>query len=162
MSQNTGGGQEFGFRSGTVNIPGVVGFVHACQLEHQAHDHRRQHYAHLEKIFLDELSKTSTLPYKVFQSSTKVPGILTMNFPSVNAMKLIEEAKILCLSVGSACKTLQATASHVLLAMGVELDEALASFRISFGLPNTESEVKKAAHLLGTTAEVVKKFSASF
>lgn len=162
LPQHTGGGQEFGIRSGTVNIPGVVGFVRACQLEHQEHSQRRQHYANLERGFLDELERASVLPYKIFQTPSKVPGILTMNFSGVNAMKLIEESRIVCVSVGSACKTLQATASHVLLAMGIELDEALASFRISFGLPNTEDEVKRAARLLAVTAEAVKKFSASF
>ena len=71
-------------------------------------------------------------------NTTKIKGILSLSIPNVNAMKLLENTPSVCASVGSACKTLQATASHVLMAMGVELEQALSSFRVSFGLCNTK------------------------
>jgi cysteine desulfurase len=75
-------------------------------------------------------------------------------------MKLIENARLLCVSTGSACKTLQATTSHVLKAMGYDEEEALSSFRISIGLNNTEDEMKRAADLIATTALELRRTSA--
>jgi cysteine desulfurase len=79
----------------------------------------------------------------------------------VNAMKLLENTKIVCASVGSACKTLQATASHVIMSMGVELEQALASFRVSFGLCQSEEEVRLAARYLAQNAIELRQSSAT-
>ncbi|MEY4064551.1 MAG: hypothetical protein RIR26_759, partial [Pseudomonadota bacterium] len=94
------------------------------------------------------------------QESPRVPGILTIRIANVNAMKLIENMRILCVSAGSACKTLQATTSHVLKAMGMDEEEALASFRISIGLSNTEAEMRRAADLIASHALALRSHSA--
>ncbi len=152
--QLTGGGQEWGMRSSTPNLAAIRGFARATEL---ACFDRRAYTAHmkeLEETFLGELRKQCALEVIVHGGSSRVPGLMMIAVAGINAMKLLEDAQPLCLSAGSACRTLQATASQVLLSMGIPLDTALASFRISFGVPTTVVEVKSAAAIL---AQAVKK-----
>lgn len=158
--QLTGGGHEFNLRSSTPNTAAIVGFSAACMLQKNESQIRINHYKKMESAFCDEISKHIKAIF-YGQSSMKVPGILTLCFPEVNAMKLLEECKTVCASVGSACKTLQATSSHVLLAMGVDLEHALSSFRVSFGLTNSEEEVREAAYRLAEAALKIRNSSAT-
>jgi cysteine desulfurase len=159
-AQLTGGGHEFNIRSSTPNAAAIVGFAAACLLQKEEAQIRIKHYKKMEKAFCDEIQKHIETHF-YGQNINKVPGILTLYFSGVNAMKLLEESKTICASVGSACKTLQATASHVLVAMGVELEHTLSSFRVSFGLTNSEEEVKEAARRLANAAKKLKANSAT-
>jgi cysteine desulfurase len=78
-----------------------------------------------------------------------------LSIEGVNSMKLIEQCQNICVSTGSACRTLQATASHVLLAMGIPLEEALGSMRISMGLPTTRQEVEDAASTIARVSKTL-------
>ncbi len=158
--QLTGGGHEAGLRSSTPNLPAIVGFVTAARLQVEEREARNSHILNLEETFRKELLRL--IDARIYGSTaTRAPGILMVCIPGANAMKLIEQAKIICVSVGSACKTLQATASHVLVGMGVELDDALASFRVSLGLPNTTEDAQRAARVLAETAYELRRSSAT-
>ena len=154
--QLTGGGQEAGMRSSTVNVSAIVGFAEACQLQTQECAQRLKHYQQMEDAFIDEMQKNIDACFYGLNTH-KIKGILSLSIPNVNAMKLLENTKTVCASVGSACKTLQATASHVIVAMGFELEQALASFRVSFGLGNNEEEVRLAAQMLSKNAHELRK-----
>ncbi|WP_158997135.1 cysteine desulfurase family protein [Pigmentibacter ruber] len=158
--QLTGGGHEFLLRSSTPNTAAIIGFAKACELQFIEASERSEYCEKLEIAFKKEISK-QIQPIYYGKEENKVKGILTLCIAGVNAMKLLEETKSVCASVGSACKTLQATSSHVLLAMGVPLENALSSFRISFGLTNSEAEVKEAAKRLAKTAIKLKNESAT-
>lgn len=147
-SQLTGGGQESGMRSGTVNLAAIRGFARAAELAAGCLERQTLHLMRLEELFLSTLERESPKAFKRYGHAVKVPGIIMLSFEDTNAMKLLESVPNLCVSAGSACRTLQATASHVLLAMGVPLEEALGSLRISLGIPTTEQDVQTAAHLL--------------
>lgn len=154
-AQLTGGGHEFQLRSGTPNTAAIVGFAKACQLQKDEAFLRIDHFKTMEQAFYQEL--TQNIDPIVYGSATnKVSGILALCFKDVNGMKLLEHSKTVCASSGSACKTLQATASHVLTAMGVEVSHALSSVRVSFGLTNNEAEVREAARILSRTAQSLK------
>ncbi|MES2615496.1 MAG: cysteine desulfurase family protein [Bdellovibrionota bacterium] len=157
--QLTGGGHENGLRSSTVNVAAIVGFVEACLLQKNECTQRLTHYEKLEFAFIDELNKHIDACFYGLDTC-KIKGILSLSIPNVNAMKLLENTNQVCASVGSACKTLQATASHVLTSMGVDLEQALASFRVSFGLCNEEDEVRLAAKLIAKNALELRKTSA--
>jgi cysteine desulfurase len=157
--QLTGGGHESGLRSGTPNLAAIVGFAAGVQLQHQERKERLHYLSHLESIFCTALQGQIDAQI-AGQNSERVPGILMLSISNVNAMKLIENARLLCVSSGSACKTLQATTSHVLKAMGYEEEEALSSFRISLGLTNTEEEMKRAAELIAQAALDLRRTSA--
>jgi cysteine desulfurase len=149
--QLTGGGHEGGLRSSTLNVAAIVGFARAMELLDSERIRQSAHLSHLEGAFLDELRRSSAAVV-IGEDAPRIPGIVMLNFPACNAMKLVENARCLAVGVGSACRTLHATASHVLLAMGLPLDEALGSLRVSFGLPNTEAEVREAAALMARLA----------
>jgi cysteine desulfurase len=149
--QLTGGGHEFGLRSSTPNVAALVGFSRAVELQLSERDARNRHLNMLSEAFCAELR--GKVEFKIYaKNGPRVPGILMLSFADVNAMKLIENAKRVAVSVGSACRSLHGSASHVLLAMGVPLDEALAGFRVSFGLPNSVEEVRDAARVLAENA----------
>jgi cysteine desulfurase len=164
-SQLTGGGQEGHLRSGTPNVPAIVGFAHAVEWYQARRGPELERLARLEALFLSTLRKKLLGSVNVSvhgEGATRVPGIASIHLEGVNAMKLIEEAKLVAVSVGSACRTLQATASHVLLAMGASDEVALASFRVSFGLCNEDADALMAASLLAEAALKVRSYSAVF
>ena len=153
--QLTGGGQEFLIRSGTPNLPAILGFAKAAEITAAHKPKIRAHLQALEDMFVETLQANIDAHIHGLHA-TRVPGILMVSIPGTNAMKLIEVAKHVCISAGSACKTLQATASHVLLAMGVDDAEALAGFRVSFGLPNTLAEARASALWLAQKAQELR------
>lgn len=149
--QITGGGHEFGMRSSTINVAGVVGFAKAIELQENCRADRNQHYAKVEQEFVSQFIKHTPQARIVGNGAPRVPGIASFIVDGVNPIKLMENAGRIALGVGSACKSLSANASHVLLAMGYPADEALASFRVSVGAPSTETEAHDAALLLAGT-----------
>ena len=159
-AQLTGGGHEFNLRSSTPNAAAIVGFASACSLQIKESQARLNHYKKMELLFRNEIQKYIQTNF-YGNETNKVAGIITLYFQGVNAMKLLEESKTICASVGSACKTLQATASHVLVAMGVDLEHTLSSFRVSFGLTNSEKEICEAARHLAKTALKLRDSSAT-
>jgi cysteine desulfurase len=151
--QLTGGGQESGWRSSTPNLAAIRGFARAAELLVSNRQGQRDYFEALETVFVTSLKSQIHRNVRVYGTGHKIPGLLMFSIEGVNSMKLIEECQNICVSTGSACRTLQATASHVLLAMGIPLEEALGSMRISMGLPTTRQEVEAAA---ATIARVSK------
>ncbi len=152
--QLTGGGQEFGMRSSTVNVAGVVGFAKAMELQECERSLRNAHLRNVESTFLRELE--SHVEFRTIGcGALRAPGIVSLLIDSVNPLKLVEDMKQVAVGVGSACRSLHASASHVLLAMGLPLDESLSTFRVSFGLPTTENDACEGAKLI---AQAVQKF----
>jgi cysteine desulfurase len=158
--QLTGGGHEAGIRSGTPNLAAIAGFAEAVKIHSAEHSDRLHYLSHLESIFLSALSGQIDFVH-AGKTTQRVPGIIMLHIAGVNAMKLIENMRRVCVSSGSACRTLQATSSHVLKAMGQEDDVALSSFRVSLGLTNTASEMLSAARIIAETAFTLRRTSAN-
>ena len=154
--QLTGGGHEGGLRSSTPNVAALAGFASALSIYLPLRSKAQAYYKNLDEVFWTTLEKAGGFE-RYGADSLRAPGIRMISCTDVNAMKLVETAGNVCVSVGSACRTLQATASHVLLAMGVPLDAALASFRVSFGMPNTMADAHMAATILAEAAEKVRR-----
>lgn len=153
--QLTGGGQESGLRSSTPNLAALQAFARACELVCQYRSSYAVQMQELEELFLAQLRSRCRNTVIVHGGKTRVPGLMSLAIENTNAMKLVEQARPLCVSVGSACRTLQATASPVLLSMGIPLEQALASIRLSFGVPNTADDVTRAAEILARAAALV-------
>lgn len=158
--QMTGGGHESGLRSGTPHLAAIIGFAEAVRLQVEERTQRLHYLSHLESIFISSLKGHIAFEYAGTHHN-KAPGLLMVHIPRVNAMKLIENMKRVCVSSGSACRTLQATTSHVLKSMGYDDDVALASFRISIGLTNTEAEMHAAAEIVAESALHLQRTSAN-
>jgi cysteine desulfurase len=148
-----GGGQERGLRSGTENVPGVVGFAKAVE-EATAHlNGNRKKYAKFKQILLDELKD-----YKLINKKHSLDNFLVLCFDGVDAERLIFllEDKGVYVSTGAACAANKGTKSHVLAAIGLSDSEINGSLRLTLGETNTEEQIHEAAKLINEAVSVEK------
>jgi len=153
--QIDGGGHEHGVRSGTLNVPGIVGLGKACEI---CCEEMLQESARLsalrdrlrDKIFagLDGVSLNGTAAYRL-------PGNLSMSFAGVEGEELLTALDDIALSSGAACTSAHIEPSYVLKAMGISDELAQASLRFGIGRFNTEAEVDYVAgRLVETVAQL--------
>ncbi|MBI5220675.1 MAG: cysteine desulfurase [Candidatus Liptonbacteria bacterium] len=161
----TGGGQEFGLRSGTENVPAIVGFGKAVQLADRYRERETKRISDLRNLFLRELNKffpraqlngisstnnesVANLRIRKFGSNSLfvdvLPNILNVYFPGHDAQDLLIRLDLagIAVSAGPACSARSLTASHVLLAMGHSPERAKNSLRFSFGRTTTTHEIR--------------------
>jgi cysteine desulfurase len=149
-----GGGQERGLRSGTVNVPGVVGLGVAAEIAASRLDKDATHLSRLR----DRLQRRlAAIPGATFNGSgERLPGSINIRFDDVPADALIASCPQLAFSSGSACSTGSPAPSHVLLAMG--LSDAEADEAVRFGLPRdlTENEIDSASEVLSNAIDRIR------
>ena len=137
-----GGGQERGWRPGTENLPGIVGFGRACELAMADADWWRRTAALRDRL---EARLTRLAPAaRVFgREVERLPNTTCITMPGVsNQTQLIEfDLAGIAVSTGSACSSGKVGPSHVLAAMGVEPEAAASAIRISLGWASTADEV---------------------
>jgi cysteine desulfurase len=144
-AQIDGGGHERGMRSGTLNVPGIVGLGEACtlameEMEAEAaclHKLRDRLRARLEAA-LDGVQVNGSIDYRL-------PGNLNMSFAGVESESLLMGLNDVALSSGSACTSATIEPSYVLKAMGLGDERAHASIRFGLGRFNTQAEVDYVA-----------------
>lgn len=148
--QIVGGGQEGGRRSGTENVPGIVGFAAAVEIAHNEHEHENARLTALRDTFIRTLessipdttlhgSRTQRLPNNIHVTFRGVPG-------EVLLLRLDGEG--IFASAGSACTAGSAEPSHVLRAMGVSKEEAYNAVRFSLGRSTTAQDLEEVAQKL--------------
>ncbi len=143
--QIDGGGHERGMRSGTLNVPGIVGLGKACEIA--------QAEMETEAVYLRDLRdrlKTkleSELDYVHVNGSTehRLPGNLNMSFVYVEGESLLMGINDIAVSSGSACTSATLEPSYVLKALGLGDDVAHSSIRFGLGRFNTQAEVDYVA-----------------
>lgn len=149
-----GGGHERGMRSGTINVPGVVGFGEACELAKQriSEDSRklRDLRDHLEQGVCSRLEAVHINGDR----NLRLPNISNIRFDHVEAESLLMMMEEVAASTGSACSTMKMEPSHVLRAMGLDEQQAFGSVRFSLGRENTYKQIEDAIERVCT--EVVK------
>lgn len=143
-----GGGHENGLRSGTLNVPGIVGLGHACQLVHQSRvsdmdriGKMRDEFENRVLAALDEVSINGSREHRLATVSN-----LRVRYTDSQAVMSAFRTR-LAISSGSACSSADPAPSHVLRAMGLTEAEAKGSYRISLGRPTTITEIQAAADL---------------
>ncbi|MGH7854476.1 MAG: IscS subfamily cysteine desulfurase [Candidatus Binatia bacterium] len=136
-----GGGHERGVRSGTLNVPGIVGLGKACelsQLEMGAEGERLTALRErLKRALLDQLDDVCVNGDAV----KRLPGNLNMSFAYIEGESLMMGLKEIAVSTGSACTSANLEPSYVLKAIGLEDSMAHASIRFGIGRFNTEDEI---------------------
>lgn len=145
-----GGGQEAGLRSGTENVPGVMGFAAVAEETKEHLSGSRKKYEKLRQILKSELEKSPVEPLFLGNKKHQLANFLPVSFPGVDAERIIyklEENQVY-LSTGAACAANKGAKSHVLTAIGLTDAEIAGSLRISLGVLNTEENVKKAGQLI--------------
>jgi len=149
--QIEGGGHESGIRSGTLNVPAIVGFGEACALcagemeaEAQRTGRLRDRLKSALETGLDDLRVNGSMEHRL-------PGNLNISFAGVDSEALLMSLPEVALSSGSACSSATMAPSHVLKALGVNPHSAL---RFGVGRFNTEEEIDFAA---GKVVAAVRK-----
>jgi cysteine desulfurase len=143
-----GGGQERGFRSGTLNVTGIVGMGKACEIAMLEMDHDALRLLKLRKKMEDVL--TSKLDYSAVNghADKRLPHISNISFGFVEGEGLMMAIKEIACSSGSACTSASLEPSYVLKGLGVGDELAHSSLRLSLGRWTTEKEVDAAIEMI--------------
>jgi len=139
-SQIHGGGQESNFRSGTLNVPGIIGLGKACELAMMEMTLNETKITELRDYLETELLKFKGSKVNG-NKNQRIYNTSNIFFPNVNANILIDKLENIAVSNGSACSSEIFQPSHVLTSMGLNSDVAFNSIRFSFGKYNTKGEL---------------------
>lgn len=136
-----GGGQEKNVRSGTVNVPGVIGFAAALQLRASEMAEEAEKLTVLRDELWDGLVQAIDGVSVYGPRALRLPGNLNVGFERIEAESLILAMRRFSLSTGSACSSGERGPSRVLGAIGVPDERGLGSVRIGLGKSNTADHV---------------------
>lgn len=152
-----GNSQEFGLRGGTENVAGIVGFGAACEILRLNPKKDIKYIAELLQLLYDSIQK-HLMEYGLLQIAHVNGGdsvdlhskTINMRFDNVDGetLLLMLDARGICVSAGSACRSHESEPSHVLLAMGIDSEDARNSIRFSLSRMNTREEVEEAAKII--------------
>jgi len=140
-----GGGHERGMRSGTINVPGVVGFGAAAEIAQKELPEEAERILRLRKRLHEKIVSRLEDVYLNGHPEHRIPGNLNLSFAYVEGEGLMMALKEVALSSGSACTSASLEPSHVLRACGVPEDLAHSSIRFGLGRFTTEEEVDYVA-----------------
>jgi len=154
-----GGGHEKGIRSGTLNVPGIVGLGEALVLakrEMAAEDTQfRRWTTHMLERFIAKLGDVQLNGHP----TQRLPHNLNVSFPSVESRGLIVKLKDVAIATGSACTSAKTEPSHVIQALGFGDERAHSAIRISVGRFNPDSEVDAAVDKIVNAVRQLRSLS---
>ncbi len=152
--QLVGGGHEKGMRSGTLNVPGIVGFGKACEICEQEMKGETERLGilrdGLEKCLMEKEG------IQINALGNRLPHMTNLTFQDIDGSKLIRLMKGLAVSQGSACTSTTIEPSHVLKAIGLSDTLALSSLRIGLGRFTTEEEINQASQIILNTVDQLR------
>jgi len=149
-----GGGQERGFRSGTLNVTGIVGLGKACELCAQTMDDERERLLVLRNEFESKIESALDVTQVNGARDRRLSHITNISFGFVEGESLMMAIKEIAVSSGSACTSASLEPSYVLKALGIGDDLAHSSLRISMGRWTTREQIDYAGDKI---IEAVKK-----
>ncbi len=149
-----GGGQERGFRSGTLNVTGIVGFGKACEIAQAEMEADAIRLSRLRTKLETELTKALDVSKINGHLEKRLPHITNISFGFVEGEGLMMAVKNIACSSGSACTSASLEPSYVLKALGVGDELAHSSLRLSLGKWTTEEQIDYA---IGEITKAVKK-----
>lgn len=156
LAQQHGGGHEKGFRSGTLNVPAIIGFGKAAQMRTE------QLVLEAKKLenLRDHLEKELLKIPNVFLNGSKVdrlPHVTNLAFGGVGGEELLSMLnQKIAVSSGSACTSISPKPSHVLEAMGLDSELGRASVRFSLGTNNEHSDIQAAIKWINFVLEEIR------
>lgn len=151
-----GGGQELGLRSGTENIPSIVGFGKAAELAKKEMDAESERLTRLRDRFIKGL--VETIPYSFLNGhpTKRLPNNVAVRYSFIEGESMLLSLDMLGIaaSSGSACTAKTLEPSHVLRAIGLKHEEAHGSLLFTLGKQNTEEEVD---YVVSVMPDIVKR-----
>jgi cysteine desulfurase len=154
-----GGGHERGMRSGTLNVPGIVGFGKAAEIARQELEKESAETFRLRERLRTTLERELDEIYINGDLERRLPGNLNMSFAYVEGESLLMGINDIAVSSGSACTSASLEPSYVLKALGVGEDLAHTSIRFGVGRFNTEEEVDYVANRVIETVRRLRDLS---
>lgn len=139
-----GGGHERGMRSGTLNVPGIVGLGKACQIARHELAREAARLTELRERLQEGIFGQLDEVYLNGHPTERLPGNLNLSFAHVEGESLMMALKEIAVSSGSACTSAALEPSYVLRALGIPEELAHTSIRFGLGRFNTEEEVDYA------------------
>jgi len=161
--QIEGGGQERGFRAGTLNVPGIIGFAKAtelCLAEMTEESARLRGLR--DRLFTGLTTALENIGLNgppLSEPHLRLDNNLNCSFAYVDGEALMMSTEGLAVSSGSACTSKTPSPSHVLHALGITDDTARSSLRFGLGRFNTEEEVDRTIDLLSESVTRLRKMS---
>jgi cysteine desulfurase len=158
-SHLTGGGQEFGLRAGTQNVPYIVGFAEALRLTHEERAQRIAHVRPLRDQIIGAVLESIPDSQLTGDMESRLPHHASFAFKDVDGnllLTLLDAAGFAC-SSGSACKTGNPEPSEVMNAIGLSRDWGLGSLRVTVGKDTTSEEVGSFLAVLPGLVEKARK-----
>lgn len=159
-----GGGQEGGLRSGTANVPGIVGFGEAGRLNAAALECEVRRVGSLRDYFEGRLLAETPDARRNGSRDCRIPGITSITIYGIDAESVIANCPELSLSSSSACHAGAPEPSHVLRAIGLSREEAYSTIRIGIGRFTTKQDLdyaaKRISDLVGDLRDLMRRPSA--
>jgi cysteine desulfurase len=162
VEQMHGGGHERGMRSGTLNVPGIVGLGAACEIAGAELEAEAAHLSALRDRLQAKIEAGLDRVRVNGSRSRRLPGNLNMTFEHVDSETLMMGLKDVALSSGSACTSAKIEPSHVLRALGLSEEAAHSSIRFGLGRFNTEEEVDYVAERLVDVVRKLRELSPAY
>jgi len=159
VAQIDGGGHERGMRSGTLNVPAIVGLGKACAIAGQEMTEEAQTLACLRGRLMDAIMGQLDEVYINGSMEHRLPGNLNLSFAYVEGESLLMGINDVAVSSGSACTSATLEPSYVLKALGAGDDLAHSSIRFGIGRFNTEAEVDYVAKRVVETVRRLRELS---
>lgn len=150
-----GGGQEKGLRSGTENVPGIIGFAEALDIAQNKRSAESKRLEHLQDCFMSGILEVFASAHVNGSIKKRLPNNLSIFFPGKDnerLMMLLDERGVQC-AVGSACSASKDESSHVLRAIGLTDEEARSTLRFSLGRQTTKPDID---YTLSVLAELLQ------
>jgi cysteine desulfurase len=156
IPQIDGGGHENGLRSGTLNVPGIVGLGAAAALALEEREARSEERITMLRNKLEkELLSIGGITVNG-DTQNRLPNTLNICIEGIKSEQLITRVPQLAMATGSACTSALPQPSHVLLAMGLTEEQAYSSLRLSIGRFTTEEEIQRTVELLKEAIEKLR------
>jgi cysteine desulfurase len=154
-----GGGHERGMRSGTLNVPGIVGFGAAAELAAREMPEESKRLAALRDRLRKGIEARVGDTYINGSVEHRLPGSLNMSFAYIEGEAMLMGLKDVAVSSGSACTSASLEPSYVLRAIGVDEELAHTSIRFGLGRFNTEEEVDYVIDLVARNVDKLREMS---
>jgi cysteine desulfurase len=154
-----GGGHERGMRSGTLNVPGIVGFGAAAEISAREMPEESKRLAALRDRLRKGIEARVSDTYINGSVEHRLPGSLNMSFAYIEGEAMLMGLKEVAVSSGSACTSASLEPSYVLRAIGVDEELAHTSIRFGLGRFNTEEEVDYVTELVARNVSKLREMS---
>lgn len=152
-----GGGHERGMRSGTLNVPGIVGLGRACEIYREEMPQESCRLAGLRNRLHEKINAGLDEVYVNGSMEHRLPGNLNISFAGVDGEELMTAIDDVAVSSGAACTSARIEPSYVLKALGTSDELAQSSIRFGIGRFNTETEVDYVADKIIHTVQQLRE-----